>query len=518
MSMVIMRIRQATLLLLSLVISAIAFVQMFFRIDGYISTNYIGMLSLVTLLFVILWGVLLIKQPYCSQAILPCMVLLTAIGTVMIARIDRQNNTNVAMKQLIWVCAALVLTIIFVAVFNDYRVLRRFSYISMIIGLILLLSPMTPGLGKEIGGARIWIGFGSHTIQPGEFAKLFLAFFFAAYLFNHRDRLAVGGKKILGLHMPRAKDMGPIAIVWAASMAVLVVQHDLGTSLMFFAMFVSMLYVSTGRKGWLAIGCVAFVIGCLAAVKLFAHVQYRVDSWLHPFDPVVYNRFPGGSAQIVSGLFGLAAGGSTGTGLGQGHPALTPLANSDFIYASIGEELGLSGLLAVLMLYLIIISSGMITAMKIKDGFGKLLASGLVFTMAFQVFTVVGGITLVIPLTGLTMPYMAAGGSSLVANYILVAILIVISNSANKPEVNVMSDTFQYEALAALRERELKERESDKESRKSEEQIPFEQSSYENFAVNNNVNSYPNENENLFDEESPSTSTMPVVQGGEQNE
>ena len=225
-------------------------------------------------------------------------------------------------------------------------------------------------------------------------------------------------------------------------------------------MFVSMLYVATGRKGWLAIGFIAFMIGCFVAVKLFAHVQYRVDAWLNPYDPVIYNRFPGGSAQIVTGLFGLAAGGVTGTGLGQGHPSLTPLANSDFIYASVGEELGLTGLFIVLMLYLIIIASGMITAMKIKDGFGKLLASGLVFTMAFQVFTVVGGITLVIPLTGLTMPYMAAGGSSLMANYLLAAILIVISNAANKPETAVMSDTFQYEALAALRERELREREN----------------------------------------------------------
>ncbi|RIY23076.1 cell division protein FtsW, partial [Bifidobacteriaceae bacterium NR021] len=297
-----------------------------------------------------------------------------------------------------------------------------------------------------------------HTVQPGEFAKLFLSFFFAAYLFNHRDRLAVGGNKVLGIHLPRLQDMGPIALVWAASMGVLVIQHDLGTSLMFFAMFVSMLYVATGRRGWIAVGGIAFVAGCLMAVKLFAHVQYRVDSWLHPFDNAVYNRFPGGSAQIVSGLFGLAAGGTTGTGLGQGHPSITPLANSDFIYASVGEELGLTGLLAVLVLYLIIIASGMITAMKIKDGFGKLLASGLVFTMAFQVFTVVGGITLVIPLTGLTLPYMAAGGSSLVANYLLASLLIVISHAANKPESAPVSDTFQYAALAALRERELQER------------------------------------------------------------
>lgn len=453
------RFRQIALLVFAIVISALAFIQVFFRLDGRILPQYVMILFVVTILYIALWCVLLVKQPYASQAILPCMMLLTAIGTAMIASIDHHFHTNIALRQLVWVCIALILSIIFVAFINDYRILRRFSYVNMLIGLCLLLAPMIPGIGKEIGGARIWIGIGQYTLQPGEFAKLFLSFFFAAYLFNHRDRLAVGGAKIMGVHWPRLQDTGPIALVWAISMGVLIIQHDLGTSLMFFAMFVAMLYVATGRKSWVAIGCVAFLIGSFVATKLFAHVQYRVDAWLKPFDSAIYNRYPGGSAQIVTGLFGLATGGSLGTGLGQGHPALTPLANSDFIYASVGEELGLTGLFAVLMLYLIIISSGMITAMKIKDGFGKLLASGLVFTMAFQVFTVVGGITLVIPLTGLTMPYMAAGGSSLIANYLLAALLIVISNAANKPAPSVMSDTFQYEALAALRERELQERE-----------------------------------------------------------
>ena len=181
---------------------------------------------------------------------------------------------------------------------------------------------------------------------------------------------------------------------------------------------------------------------------MFSHVGQRVDAWLHPFSNEQYNKTPGGSWQLVTGIFGLASGGMLGTGLGQGHPSLVTFANSDFIYASLGEELGLMGVLAILMLYLLIIASGFITAMKIKDGFGKLLASGLVFTMAFQVFTVVGGITLVIPLTGLTLPYMAAGGSSLIANYILATLLIIISNSANAPEPELTSDTFQYEALA----------------------------------------------------------------------
>lgn len=458
------RLHQIGLLLFSMIISGIAFFQLFAHFGNYFSGSYVIALTIAAGLFFVLWLLLLKFQPYANQEILSCVLLLTAIGTMMIARIDYDKKTSVAFRQIIWVCAALVLTCIFIVVLRDYRVLRRFSYVSMVVGLLLLLSPMIPGLGKEIGGARIWIGIGSHTLQPGEFAKLFMAFFFASYLFNHRDQLAVGGKKIAGLQLPRLQDMGPLIVVWFAAIGVLVVQHDLGTSLMFFAMFVSMLYVATGRGSWLIIGGIAFVVAAVVSVKLFAHVGYRVDGWLHPFDAAIYNRKYGSSYQLVTGIFGLASGGLLGTGIGQGHPGLTPLGNSDFIYSSLGEELGLAGLLAILLLYLIIITSGLLTAMKIKDGFGKLLASGLVFTMAFQVFTVVGGLTLVIPMTGLTMPYMAAGGSSLVANYLLAALLIVISNEANKPEPEgELSNTMQYEAMEILNERNAqKRRENDR--------------------------------------------------------
>lgn len=456
--MIPLRLRQLCLLLFSMAIGFLAFFHMFQRTVGTFPASYAVTLSVVAALILALWGLMLRFQPHASQAILPCALLLTALGTTMIARIDQEKGTSVGQRQLIWLCIALVAVGILVVCLRDYRILRRFSYVSMVVGLVLLLSPMVPGLGREIGGARIWIGIGNYSIQPGEFAKMFLAFFFAAYLFDHRDQLAVGGRRMLGVQMPRIRDFGPIAVVWIASLGVLVIQHDLGTSLMFFAMFVSMLYVATGRKGWVAVGFLAFVVGCVVAARLFSHVGYRVDAWLHPFDSDVYNRSPGGSAQIVSGLFGMASGGMVGTGWGQGHPELTPLANSDFIYSSIGEELGLVGLLAVLMLYVIIVSSGLMAAMRIKDGFGKLLAAGLVFTMAFQVFTVVGGITLVIPLTGLTLPTMAAGGSSLIANYLLFGLLIVISNAANQPEPEVSSDTFQNEALSALRERKLSER------------------------------------------------------------
>ncbi|MDR4042189.1 MAG: FtsW/RodA/SpoVE family cell cycle protein [Bifidobacterium sp.] len=457
--MIATRLRQISLLLIAMAISALAFIQMFQRTAGEFPMQYAGMLALVVVLFLVLWGLIVRFQPYASQSILPCVLLLTATGVTMIARIDQSEGWAVAQRQLIWLCIAIVLSALLIIFLKDYRVLRRFSYVSMVVGLVLLLAPMLPFVGQEVNGARIWIRIpGLGQFQPGEFAKLFLAFFFAAYLFGHRDQLAVGGKKMLGLQLPRIKDLGPIIVVWIASMGVLIMQHDLGTSLMFFAMFVAMLYTATGRKSWIIIGLIAFAAGAVLAAGMFSHVGQRVDAWLHPFSNEQYNKTPGGSWQLVTGIFGLASGGMLGTGLGQGHPSLVTFANSDFIYASLGEELGLMGVLAILMLYLLIIASGFITAMKIKDGFGKLLASGLVFTMAFQVFTVVGGITLVIPLTGLTLPYMAAGGSSLIANYILATLLIIISNSANAPEPELTSDTFQYEALAVLRNKELEAR------------------------------------------------------------
>ena len=448
--MIMTRLRQLSLLVLVLLTGFLGFFQMLERTTNGFPTKYAILIGAVSLLSLAVWALIMRFQPHASQTILPCVLLLNSVGTVLIVSIDQSKNTpsSAGVRQLLWQIVALVLFAFVIIFLQDYRVLRRFSYVSMVVGLVLLLSPMLPVIGSEQYGARIWVKIPgpNSTIQPGEFAKLFLAFFFAAYLFDHRDQLAVGGRKFLGLQLPRIKDLGPIIIVWIASMGVLVLQRDLGTSLMFFAMFVSMLYVATGRKSWIVIGLIAFAAGAVAAAGIFSHVGSRVDAWLHPFSNEQYYKEFGGSGQIVTGIFGLASGGLIGTGLGQGYPSLTPYGNSDFIYTSVGEELGLTGLMAVLVLYLIIIASGFITAMKIKDGFGKLLASGLVFTMAFQVFTVVGGVTLVIHREHL-------------ANYLLAALLVVISNAANKPEPPAeMSDTFQYEALAVLRDHELKER------------------------------------------------------------
>ena len=458
--MIARRLHQLGLLLFAAIIIMLGFFQLFMRLQNTFPSNYLVLLTVAFVAFIVFWIVLSKFHPYATDAILPCVLLLCGLGIIMIARIDNQKallrgvTSNVGINQIVWLILGLLLCTVLVAFLKDYRILRRFSYLSMVVGLALLLSPMLPGLGVESYGARIWISIAGRQLQPAEFAKLFLAFFFASYLFDHRDQLAVGGKKILGIRLPRLQDLGPILIVWIICMGVLVMQHDLGTSLMFFAMFVSMLYVATGQTSWLLIGGGFFVVGAVAASSIFSHVGNRITDWLHPFDPEVYNAV-GGSFQLVQGIFGLATGGLLGTGLGQGHPTATQFAeNSDFIYSSLGEEIGMTGLFVLLVLYLVIITAGMVAAMKIKDGFGKLLASGLVFTMAFQVFTVVGGITLVIPLTGLTLPYVAAGGSSLIANLVLAALLLVISSAANKPEEDLTSDTFQYEALMAIREKE----------------------------------------------------------------
>ncbi|HLR27931.1 MAG TPA: FtsW/RodA/SpoVE family cell cycle protein, partial [Ruania sp.] len=274
---------------------------------------------------------------------------------------------------------------------------------------------------------------GPLSFQPAEVAKIFLAIFFAGYLVSTRDVLTLAGPKFLGLQLPRLRDLGPLVLAWAGAILILVAQRDLGTSLMFFGLFVAVVYVATERVSWILIGLVMFAIGALAAIWAFPHVAERFNIWLNALDPEVFNRTYGGSGQLVRGLFGLAQGGLTGTGWGEGFPQLVPYANSDFIAASIGEELGLTGLIAILLIYLIIAQRGMRMAIGLRDGFGKLLASGLAFTLAWQCFVVVGGVTRLIPLTGLTLPFMAAGGSSLLGNWIIMGLLVRISDSSRRP-------------------------------------------------------------------------------------
>ena len=382
--------------------------------------------------------VLRLRAPFADPVILPVAVALNGIGLAMIFRLDLGSQItgglqDLAPRQLQWTALGIVCAFALVWFLRDHRTLRRYTYTAMIAAIVLVALPLVPGLGTRINGAQIWINLFGFSLQPAEFAKIAFAIFFAGYLVTNRDTLALAGPKVLGLQLPRPRDLGPIIIVWLVSLAILVFERDLGTSLLFFGLFIAMLYIATERVSWVVIGLILIAVGAVLAASTFGHVQARVDVWLHPFDPEIFGRDPGGSFQLVGGLFSLGNGGLFGTGWGAGYPRTVPYAFSDFIYASLGEELGLTGLLAILLIYLVIVQRGLRHAVGVRDGFGKLLAGGLAFVMALQLFVVVGGITRVIPLTGLTLPFMAQGGSSLLANWIVIALMLRISDAARRP-------------------------------------------------------------------------------------
>jgi cell division protein FtsW (lipid II flippase) len=379
--------------------------------------------------------------PQADPFLLPIATLLNGIGIAEIYRIDIHYGDSgwdsAGIKQIVWSAIAIVCAILVVVVIRNHRILQRYTYLFGFAALVLLLLPMLPGIGKEIYGARVWIGIGPFSFQPGEIAKLCLAVFFAGYLVQARDSLSMVGKKFLGMRFPRARDLGPILIVWLMSMAVIVFQRDLGTGLLIFGLFLVMLYVATARISWVILGLLLIVGGAVVASQVLPYVHDRFANWLSPFSKGVYDA-QGGSFQLVQGLFGLAHGGLIGTGLGQGQPWITPVAQSDYSIASLGEELGLAGLFALFALYLIFAARGLRIGFAGQDDFGKLLAVGLSFTVALQCFIVIGGVTRVIPLTGLTTPFLAAGGSSLVANWIIVALLLRLSDTVrNQPRLVV---------------------------------------------------------------------------------
>jgi len=390
--------------------------------------------------------VLRVRAAYADPVILPIATALNGLGLVVIHRLDlaegREVGESLALRQLTWTTVGVAAAIVVLLVMRDHRELSRYTYTAMAGAIGLLLLPLMPFLGTEINGARIWIRLGPMSFQPGEIAKILLAVFFAGYLVNARDSLSLVGRRVAGLQFPRGRDLGPILVIWVVSLAVLVFQRDLGTSLLFFGLFVALLYVATERTSWIVIGLMLFCGGAFVAWTLFSHVQSRVDMWLHTFDPSIP------AYQLQQGLFGMASGGLLGTGLARGRPDIVPFAESDFIVAAIGEELGLTGLFAVLMLYLLLVERGLRTAIGVRDGFGKLLAAGLAFSLALQVFVVVGGVTRVIPLTGLTTPFLAYGGSSLLSNWIIVALLLRISDSARRPRPAVEPEA-PAEAVAA---------------------------------------------------------------------
>jgi len=424
---------ELVLLIFAVAVVLVAYANVGIAIKGELPTDIIPMGVGFTVLVLAFHLVLRWRAPYADPVLLPIATVLNGLGLVMIHRLDLANGDTLgqgaAVRQLMWSALAVVVAAVLLVIIKDHRRLRRYTFTFALAGLVLLLLPLLPFIGRSVLGSRIWIGIGGFSFQPSEIAKILVVIFFASYLVQTRDALSLVGRRILGFPLPRARDMGPIMIAWLASLAVLVFESDLGTSLLFFGIFVAMLYVATERRSWIAIGLILFLAGSYVAYLLFAHFQERVTLWLDPFHP-------GLSDQIALGLMGMASGGLFGKGLGQGHPELTYFANSDFIIPSFGEEIGLVGLTAIILLYVLIVERGLRAGIAARDGFGKLLATGLGFSIALQCFVVIGGVTRVIPLTGLTTPFMSAGGSSLLANWVIIALLLRISDQARQPAVD----------------------------------------------------------------------------------
>lgn len=417
------------MLLLALAIALGGYFLIHLNTDGELPEGWPLTIGIAVAIVGLAHGVVRWRLPYADPLILPMVVLLNGLGLAMIHRLDLGGETRMysAELQLTWTAVAIVAFCAVIVLLRDHRVLNAYPYLLFLVGLILLLLPLVPGLGKENNGARIWIEIGPYSFQPAELAKIVLSVAFAAYLVEKKDVLALAGGKLGRIVLPRPRDLGPILVMWLASMAVLVFQKDLGTALLFFGLFVTMLYIATERPGWPIIGATLFTAGAYAAFLVFGHVQARVSGWLDPFSNFDRNY------QVIQAQFGFAWGGLFGTGWGLGRPNLTPLAKTDFISAAIGEELGLVGLTAVVLIYGLIVARGMRAALGARDPFGKLLAAGVSFVFAIQVFAIIGGVTRLLPLTGLTTPFMSQGGSSLVANWMLFGLLMILTHQVRRP-------------------------------------------------------------------------------------
>ena len=430
------RNRELALLVFALIINAAAVALVQLGAADVIDVKFLIYCGGPAALVIALHILLRLRARAADPFVLPIATLLTGLGIAEIYRIDIGNGVHgwsaYSTRQLAWSLIAVVGAIVLVILLRNYRVLFRYTYISGLAGILLLLLPLVPFL-KTDANADVWVSFGIFSFQPGELAKLFLAVFFAGYLVRTRESLASTGTRILGFTFPRAREMGPLLIIWLVSLGIIVMQRDLGTGLLIFGMFVAMLYIATGKTGWVLIGVLLAAAGAFLASRVLPYVGLRFTNWLDAFNPSLMDN---SSFQLVTGIFGLAQGGLIGTGLGQGRPYLTPLAESDYIFPSLGEELGLIGVFAILCLYMVFTSRGIRIGLAGQDDFGKLLATGLSFTIALQVFIMVGGVTRLIPLTGLTTPFLAAGGSSLVANWLIVAILLRISDAVrSRPRV-----------------------------------------------------------------------------------
>ncbi|MEX2293106.1 MAG: FtsW/RodA/SpoVE family cell cycle protein [Acidimicrobiales bacterium] len=369
--------------------------------------------------------------PDADGTIVPIAGLLNGIGYVFIVRLDeaKASPKGLAGLQSGWIALGILAFIATLLIVRRVRDLERYRWTIGMAGIVLLLLPLVPGVGKTINGAKIWVGIGPVSFQPGEFAKILLAIFFASYLVEKRELLAVSRHRIGPIHLPDLKHLGPVLLAWAVSLVVMVSEKDLGSSLLFFALFVALLWVSTERATYLVVGLFLFGAGSVFAHSQFTHVQQRVDIWLDPW-PVA----KGDGYQIVESAFAFSSGGVTGTGINLGSPNRIPYAETDFIFAAIGEELGLVGATGVLVAFLLIIGAGLRIALRTQVPFERLLATGLTVLIGVQSFIIMAGVIRVLPLTGVTLPFVSYGGSSLISNYILIALLLRISDDTVQRE------------------------------------------------------------------------------------
>lgn len=430
---------ELALLAFAVVIPVFAYLNVGLALNGEVPAGLLGYGLGLGLLAGVAHLVVRKFAKYADPLLLPLATLLNGLGLVMIWRLDQSPRliqraktlfgsfSPDAPKQLLYSAIGIALFVGVLILLKDHRILQRYTYISMAVSLVLLILPV---FFPAVNGAKIWISLGPFTIQPGEFAKIIIAIFFSGYLMVKRDALALASRRFMGLYLPRGRDLGPILVVWVMSILILVFETDLGTSLLFFGLFVIMLYVATERTSWIVFGLLMSAVGAVGVATFEPHVQQRVEFWLNPFAEKTWTQ----SEQIGQALMSFGSGGTLGTGLGQGDSDLIGFAaNSDFILSTFGEELGLAGMMAFLLIYGLIVERGVRTALAARDPFGKLLAIGLSGALAIQVFVVAGGVMGLIPLTGMTMPFVAYGGSSVIANWALVGILIRISDTARRP-------------------------------------------------------------------------------------
>lgn len=422
------------LLILAAAVFAITLVSLELSQDNALTTELLYLIGGFIGVFAIAHIALCYLAPYADQIILPVAAVLNGIGLIMLARLDLESDGGLATRQILWTLVGIVLFIVVMVVLRDHRALTRYSYVLGAVGLILLALPLVWPQPEGVE-ARIWLRLGPVSIQPGEFSKILLIMFFAMLLMQKRSLFTVAGYRFLGLSLPRLRDLAPILVVWGIAIIIMGISNDFGPALLLFSTVLGMLYMATGRSSWLVIGLILVAVGGFGVYQISSKIQNRFSNFLDPL-----GNYDNGGYQLAQSLFGLSSGGITGSGLGQGHPDLVPVAHSDFILAGIGEEFGLIGLAAVLVLFAILVTRGFATALQVRDSYGKLMAAGLALTIAVQVFVVTGGITALLPMTGLTTPFMSAGGSSLMANYILLAILLRISNAARRPALETAED------------------------------------------------------------------------------